>query len=245
MESDSKFYSEFDPDVDMGKEDDVDALDGVDFDGNEDKARDGDNEVEEDEKQEDKEQDDEDEDDGKNTQTIAQGEMVNTWAAEVDTMVDDQQIVVLGQGQEKREHTPQPQPPAPVRRTQTLEPHPRPQTPGTHPLRGLEHLGLVMLQKPRPAVPTLREAETAGNTLDLDKDQQLLIAAAGVDSLSHVPFRNVSLPGVHPDGSVPEVSTSPRVADQAIVVVSGLGSGTCLVRFLCSYQLISGIDYHT
>jgi len=30
-------------------------------------------------------------------------------------------------------------------------------------------------QKPRPAVPTLREAEAAGNTSGVDVDQQLLI----------------------------------------------------------------------
>jgi len=30
-----------------------------------------------------------------------------------------------------------------------------------------------------------------------------------------------------------------------MVVVFGLGSGSCLVWFLCSNQFISGIDYYT
>jgi len=30
-----------------------------------------------------------------------------------------------------------------------------------------------------------------------------------------------------------------------MVVALGLGSGSCLVRFLCSNLLISGIDYYT
>ena len=59
-------------------------------------------------------------------------------------------------------------PPAPAPRPQTPEPHPRPRTPEPHPLSGMEHWGLVTPQKPRPAVPTLREAEAAGNTADVD-----------------------------------------------------------------------------
>ena len=103
-----------------------------------------------------------------------------------------------------REHTPRPQPPAPAPRPQTPDPHPRPRTPETHPLSGLEHLGLVTLQKPRPAVPTQREAEAAGNTSDLDVDQQLLIESAGGDSLPDVPLPDVPLPETRPDGSVGE-----------------------------------------
>jgi len=36
--------------------------------------------------------------------------MVNTSADDVDTMVDDEPIVLPEQGQETREHTPRPQP---------------------------------------------------------------------------------------------------------------------------------------
>ena len=79
---------------------------------------------------------------------------------------------------------------------------------------------LVMPKKPRPAAPTLREAEAAGNTSDVDVDQQLLGELAGGDSLPdvplpdvplpdvtlpHVPLRDVPLPEVHPEGLVGEV----------------------------------------
>jgi hypothetical protein len=132
--------------------------------------------------------------------------MVNTSADNVDTMVDDQPIVLPEQGQEMREHTQRPQPPAPAPRPHTPEPRPRQRTPETHLLSGLEHLRLVMPQKPRPAVPTLREPEAAGNTSDVngyvDVDQQLQIESAGGDSLTDVPLRNVPLPEARPDGSV-------------------------------------------
>jgi hypothetical protein len=45
-------------------------------------------------------------------------------------------------------------------------------------------------------VPTLREAEAAGNTSDVDVNQQLLIESAGGDSLSDVPLLVVPLPDV-------------------------------------------------
>jgi hypothetical protein len=54
----------------------------------------------------------------------------------------------------------------------------------------------VTPQKPRPAVPTLREAEAAGNTWDVDVNQQLRIESAGGDSLSDVPLPDVPLPDV-------------------------------------------------
>jgi len=65
-----------------------------------------------------------------------------------------------------------------------------------------------MLQKPRPAVPTLRKAEGAGNTLDVDVNvhHQLLIESAGGDSLPNVPLPNVTLPDVTlPDVPLPNV----------------------------------------
>jgi len=66
--------------------------------------------------------------------------------------------------------------------------------------------GLVTPQKPRPAVPTLREAEAAGNTSDVDVNQQLLIESAGGDSLSDVPLPDVPLPDVPlPDVPLPDV----------------------------------------
>jgi hypothetical protein len=150
-------------------EDDVDTPDGVDLDGDLDMETDGNDEEEEDEEEEDEkkedeeeeeeeeevdedeevnedEDEDEDEDDGKEPRMIGEGEMVNTSADDVDTMVDHQPIMLPEQGQEMREHTPRPQ---------TAEPGPPPRTPETHPLSGLEHLGLVTSQKPRHAVPTL------------------------------------------------------------------------------------------
>jgi len=72
-----------------------------------------------------------------------------------------------------------------------------------------------MAQRPRPAVPTVREAEAAANTSDVDVDQQLLIESAGGDSLPDVPPPDVPLPDVPlphvphpaalPDGSVGEM----------------------------------------
>ena len=142
--------------------------------------RDSDDDDKEDEEKEDEveaveededEEEDQDEDDGKEPWTLGQGEMVKTSADDVDTMVDNQPIVQPEQGQEMCEHTPQPQPPAPCPWPQTSEPRQRPQTPGTHPLSVLEHLGIVTLQKPRTALRTLREAEAAGNTSHVDVDE--------------------------------------------------------------------------
>jgi len=152
--------------------------------------------------------------------------MVNTAADDQDTMGDDQPIVLLGQGQEMREHTPRPQPPAPAPRPETLEPHPQPRTPQTHPLSALEHLGLLTPQEPRLAVPTLQEAEAAGNTSDVDVDQQLLIESAGGDS-----FPNVPLPEERPDGSVGEEWNVLIYLSQALII-------TCFARFLDRTKLI-------
>jgi hypothetical protein len=100
------------------------------------------------------EEEDKDDDDGKEPRTIGQGEIINTLADYVDTMVDDLPIVLPEQCQEMRRHIPRPQPLVPAPQPQTQEPRPRPQTPETHPLRGLEHLGLARPQNPPPAVPT-------------------------------------------------------------------------------------------
>jgi hypothetical protein len=243
--SDGEYDSEHDPDVDMRMEDDVDAPDGVDLDGDVDMERDGDDDEEEDEEEEDEEKEDEveveeedeeeeeedkHEDDGKEHRRIGQGEMINTSADNADTMVDDEPTVLPKQGKEMRDHTPRPQPPAPAPRPQTPEPSPRLRTPETHTLSGLEFLGPVTPQIPRPAAPTLREAEAAGNTLDVNVEQQLLGESAGGDSLPDVPLPEECL-----DGSVGEELTSPRVA-------FGLESGCCLVSFLCCNLIISGTD---
>ena len=198
---DGKYDSEVVSDVDMCMEDEVDSLDGVDLDGDVDMERDGDDAEKEDEAKEDEEEveeededeeEDQDEDDGTEPRTLGQREMVNTSADDVDTMIDNQPIVLPEQGQEMRDHTPRSQPPAPGPQPQTPEPHPQPQPPETHPLRGLEHLGLVTPQNPRPVVPTLRASEAAGNTsdvdVDVDMDQQRLIGLAGDHSLPDVPL---------------------------------------------------------
>jgi len=86
----------------------------------------------------------------------------------------------------------------------------------THPLRVLEDSGLVMLQIPCMAVPTLGEAEAAGNTPEVDVGQQLLGNLAAGNSLSSVPHSNVPLPNVplpnvpHPNVPLPNI-TLPEV----------------------------------
>jgi len=238
--SDGEYDSQLDPDVDMRIEDDVYAPDGVDLGCDVDMERDGDDDEEEDEEEEDEEEEDEekkdeeeveeededeeeedkDEDDGKEPRTIGQGEMVTTSADDADTMVDDELTVLREQRQQMREHTPRPQPPAPAPRPQTPEPSPRPRTQETHTLSGLEFLGLVTPQKPRPAAPTLREAEAAGNTSDVDVEQQLPSESAGGDSLPDVPLPDVPLPNVSlhdvplPEVPLPEARTDGSVGEE-------------------------------
>jgi hypothetical protein len=60
----------------------------------------------------------------------------------------------------------------------------------------------VTPQKPRPAVPIQQEDETAGNTSDVDVDQQLLIESAGGVSPPDVPLPDVPLPESCTDGLV-------------------------------------------
>jgi hypothetical protein len=85
--------------------------------------RDGEDEMEEDQQEDDEEDEDEEEDDGKEPRMIGQGEMVNLSTDDVDTMVDDQLIVLPEHGQKMREHTRRPQPPAPAPRPQGPDPH--------------------------------------------------------------------------------------------------------------------------
>jgi len=199
---DGEYNSEHECDVDMRMEDDVYALYGVDLDGDVDMERDGDDGAEQDEEQEDVEEEedkeeedvDEDEDDGKEPRTIGQGEMLYSLADDGDRTADDQPIVLPQDGQEMCKHTPWPQPPAPAPWPSTQEARPCPQTPETQPLSLLEILGLLMTQKPRPVAPTLREAEAAENTTDVDVDRPLLGESAGGDRLPVVSRPNVLRP---------------------------------------------------
>jgi hypothetical protein len=188
-------------DMNMCMEDDVDAPVGVDTDGDVDMemdSEDGEDEEEDDEREEEvvDEDEEEDEDNCKEPRMIGQGEMLNSSADDVDTMVDDEPTVLPEQGQEMSEHTPRSQPPADATRPQTSEPPPRPRTLETHTLSGLEVSGLVTPQKPRPAAPTLREAEEARNTSDVDVEQKLLGKSAGGDGLPDGPLPDVPLPDV-------------------------------------------------
>ena len=64
-------------------------------------------------------------------------------------------------------------------------------------------------QKPRPAAPTLREAEAAGNTSDVDVEQQLLGELAGGNGLPNGPLPHVPLPDVPlPNVPLPDVPLS-------------------------------------
>jgi len=177
--------------------------------------------------------------------------MVITSADDVDAMVYDQLIVLSEPCQTMSNHTTQPQPPAPAPRPQTPVPRPWPRTQETHPLSGWEHLELSTPQKPYLAVPTLPEADAAGNTSDGDLDQQRLIKSAGSDSLPNVPLPNVPLSDICladvplsditlPDIPLPEprlvVSvgkewTSPHDAEEVMVVEFRSGSGCCLCLF--------------
>jgi len=182
MALDGEYDSEHDSGVDMHMEEDVDAQDGVDLVGNVHMERDGDEEeeaelekdeeqMEKNEKDEEEEQEeDKDEDDSKEPQTIGQEAVLNTSSDDADTMVDVQAIVLSEQGQETREDLPRPWPLEPAQWPPSTEPCLQPWTPETHPLGGLEDLGLVTPQKHRPVVPSLWEPKAAGNTSDVDVD---------------------------------------------------------------------------
>jgi len=59
------------------------------------------------------------------------------------------------------------------------------------------------------AVPTLQEAEAAGNTPHVDVNQQLLIESAGGNSLPNVLLPDVPLPDV-PLPDVPRLELRPQ-----------------------------------
>ena len=80
--------------------------------------------VDEDDEQDKDEEEDKNKDDGKKPRTIRQGEMVNTLANTVDTMVDEQPIVIPEQGQEMCNHTLWIPPPAHTPPPDTAEPCP-------------------------------------------------------------------------------------------------------------------------
>jgi len=113
-------------------------------------------------------------------------------------MVEDDPIVLPKQHKDVRKDNPI---------AKRLGPAPPPQTPKTHPLSGLKVLGHVRAPKSHPAVPTLREAETGGNTSDVDLNQPLLCDLAADDSLPNatlpdIPVGNVTLAYACPDGPV-------------------------------------------
>jgi len=68
----------------------------------------------------------------------------------------------------------------------------------------------MMLQKCHLTVPSLREAEAAGNTSDVDVDQQLIGESAGGHSLPDVPLPDVPLP----DFPLPEACTDDSVGEK-------------------------------
>ena len=180
---DSKHDSQHDSDVNLLMGDEVDTPYSVELDcdvhmdsaGNVKEEEDEEEEDEEEEYEDEEEEDeDEDEDDGKEPRMFGQREMVNTRANDVDTMADNQPIVLPEQGQESPENTPQPQPLVPALRPQTQEPRPWPRTPHSHPHSGLESLLLVTPQKLFLAVTTLPEAGEARNSSDVHVNQQLV-----------------------------------------------------------------------
>jgi len=193
-ESDCEYASEHDADGGLCMEDDVDTVLGIDLDVNVDMEMHCDDEEEDNEERKDQEKDeeeedeeeDENEDNGKEPQMIGQGEMEKTSSDDVDTMVDNQPTVLPEQGQEFREHTPYPQPPLSALRPATPDPRLRPRTWENHTLSRLECLGLVLLQKPGPAVPTLPEDEGAGKPMDINVNQQLVRISVGGISLPEV-----------------------------------------------------------
>jgi hypothetical protein len=114
----------------MLMEDNMDTTERVDFDGDVDMdmnininqendewdadADYDDEEEEETEEEDEDEEEDKDQDDSKEPWTIAQREMVNTLADDVDTMVDHQPIQIPEQGHEMCYHNPGPQPLVPA-----------------------------------------------------------------------------------------------------------------------------------
>jgi hypothetical protein len=94
--------------------------------GNEDETDVDDEDEKEEEMEDEDEEEDEDEDDGKEPQSIGGGEIANPSADDVDTMVDDQPIVLPEHVQEMHVHTTWEQPPLAAPWLHTQEPHPRP-----------------------------------------------------------------------------------------------------------------------
>jgi hypothetical protein len=94
-------------------------------------------------------------------------------------------------------------------------------------------------------VPGLREHEASRNTLDVEFDQQLLSESASGNPLPDIPLFDAPLPSAPPDSAVGKERTGLRVAEEAMIVVLGLRSGSCLVCFLSSNLFISGIEYYT
>jgi len=94
-------------------------------------------------------------------------------------------------------------------------------------------------------VASQQEPEPVTNTLPLDMDQQLLGKSAGGNSLPNFRLPNVPLPEGCLDGTVGHDRTSPRNAQEVMVVAFGLLSGSWLEHFLCRILFVSGIDLYT
>jgi len=181
---------------------------------------------------------------------IGQGETVSTTADDVDTMVDGEPILPSYHAQEMPENTPRPHPLVSAPQQHTPETCPGPWTPETDLLSVLEGLGLVIMQKPCLAALTVRDAEAAGNTSDVDVYQRQVGGSACSYSLSYAPLPDVPLSNMphreaHPDALVGEKWTSSHVWKKAIVVGIILGTGSVLECFVYSKQFVLGIDYYT
>jgi hypothetical protein len=100
--------------------------------------------------------------------------MVNISADNVDTMVDNHQVMPPDQCHEMREHTPRQQPQVCAPSPQTTKPHPRPHVMETDEPSGNEFFKLPIPRIFRLTVPTWQDADLAGMSTDVNVDPQLL-----------------------------------------------------------------------
>jgi hypothetical protein len=119
--------------------------------------------------------------------------MVNISAADANAMAENTATVLPERCEKMPEHTSQPYPLAPAQRLQIPEPHPLPPTPETRTLSGLQLLGLVTPQKPRPVAHTPPELEETRNTPAVNVEQQQLGESAGGNGLPDGPLPYVPL----------------------------------------------------
>jgi hypothetical protein len=103
----------------------------------------------------------------------------------------------------------------------------------THYLSVFNLVGHMTLRQHHPAMPTPAEAETAGNTLGVDVDQQLLNDSAGGDNFTKVSLPKVNRSDTCPDASVGIERPNPCTAAEAMTDGFGLWCGSCLVILNC------------